>query len=49
MGAMKGIHCYIKSFYGRLSSLLNNLDSGKTVAFSGLIREICYGVGPNAP
>ena len=37
--------CYMKSFYGTLSGILNNFDRGKNVAFSGLIREICYGVG----
>ena len=37
-------HCYIKTFYGMFSSILNYFDSGKTVAFSGLIREICHGV-----
>ena len=45
MGAMQGIHCYIKSFYGRLSSILNNFDLGKTVSFSGFISERSYGVG----
>ena len=45
MGPIRGIHCYIKSFYGRLSSILNYFDSGKTVTFSGLIRDICHGVG----
>ena len=49
MGAMQGIHCYIKSFYGTLSGILNNFDRGNTVTFSGLIREICYGVGRPAP
>ena len=49
MGAMQGVHCYrMKSFYGRLSSILNNFDRGKTVTFSGLIREICYGEGRTA-
>ena len=33
-----------KSFYGRLSSILNNCDRGKTVTFNGLIHEICYAV-----
>ena len=41
--------CYIKSFYGRLSGILNYFDRGKTVTFSDLVREICYGVGRNAP
>ena len=49
MGAMQGIHCYMESFCGRLSSVLNDFDRGKTVTFSGLIREICYGVGRTAP
>ena len=45
MGAIQGIHCcYIKSFYGTLSGILNNFDREKNVIFSGLIREICYGV-----
>ena len=44
MGAIKGIHYYIKSVYGRLSGILNGFDLGETVTFSGLIREICYGV-----
>ena len=44
MGVMQGIHsCCIKSFYGRLSIILSNFDREKTVPFSGLIREICYG------
>ena len=34
----------IKLFYGMLSSILNNFYRGKTVTFSGSIREICYGV-----
>ena len=42
---IQGVHCYIKLFYGRLSSILNNFDREKTVTFSVLIREICNGVG----
>ena len=45
MGAIQGIQRYIKSFYSKLSSILNYFDRGKTVTFSGLIREICHGVG----
>ena len=45
MGAMQGTHCDIKSFYDRSSRIENNLDRGKTVASSGLIRKICNGVG----
>ena len=45
MGAIQEIHCYIKSFYGSSSSIPSYFDRGKTVTFSGLIREICYGVG----
>ena len=32
-----------------LFSILNNFDRGKNVTFSGLIREICYGMGRTAP
>ena len=43
MGAMQGIRCYcMKSFCGRLSSILTNFERGRTVTFSGLMREICY-------
>ena len=45
MGAIQEIRCYIKSFYVRLSSILHYFDCGKPVTFSGLIREICHGVG----
>ena len=45
MGAIQGIYCYIKSFYGTLSGILNDFDRGKTVTLSGLIRAVSYGVG----
>ena len=47
VGAIQGIHCDIKSFYGRLSSILNNFDRGKNATFSGLIREIYLRSGSN--
>ena len=46
MGAIQEIHFALsKSFYGRLSCILNYFDRGKTVTFSGLIREKCHGAG----